>query len=346
MCLLISSGSFDVMGKLTFGTPIGFMAHGSDFNGMISSQKAVFRYIGIVNNMPILDILLKRNPLLKLLPTKPSVFFTFASRIVQERLAATKSKNQLDPENGRGSDRKEYPDLLANFIAARPTYPNIMTELRITHYCTTNVVAGANNSALSLDKTIHYLATNPSAQERLYQEIISHARSSTSTSEKESQNEGPAALDLALSLPFLDAITQESYRTFGSPANNLERVVPAQGLTLPSGHHLPGGTVVAMNGPSINRRNDVYGEDADAYNPLRWMPGPHESEEQYHERRLKMDRASLTFGHGSRSCIGKNIVQLEVFKVWATLVRMFTVCGFWSLFEFCRAAMGVCEGGK
>jgi cytochrome P450 len=33
----------------------------------------------------------------------------------------------------------------------------------------------------------------------------------------------------------------------------------------------------------------------------------------------------LTFGQGSRSCVGKNIVQLEIFKVIASLATRFIV---------------------
>jgi cytochrome P450 len=315
--ILTEPGSFDVISKLTFGEPLGFMDHGSDFNGMIASQKAVFRYIGIVNNMPILDALLKRNPLNALLKTPPSPFFLFAKRAVEQRIAQDKGKS--DPEKGKGASPFVHPDLLSSFLSAKKNYPEVVTDLRVTHYCTTNVVAGANNSALSLDKTIQYLARNPAAQERMYHEILDADTS------PQKETDGPAALELALKMPFLQAVTEESYRTFGSPANNLERVVSSTGMTLPSGHHLPPGTVVAMNGPSINRRKDVYGADADIYNPLRWMQGEKESEEAFRERRLRMDRANLTFGHGSRSCIGKNVVQLEVYKIWATLVRLFTV---------------------
>jgi cytochrome P450 len=142
---------------------------------------------------------------------------------------------------------------------------------------------------------------------------------------KEHESEGPAALELAFKMPYLEAIILESYRTFGSPSNKLERVVSAHGMTLPNGVRLPPGTVVAMNGPSLNKRTDYFGANAGEYNPLRWMRGPQESEEGFRERRAKMDRASLTFGHGSRSCIGKNVVQLEVYNIWATLVRLYKV---------------------
>ena len=319
--LIGNIGSFDVISKLTFGEPIGFIQHGSDFNGMIKSQKEVFRYIGVVNNMPILDALLKRNPLHKILRTKPSVFFSFAKRIVTERVARAEKG---DPETGDSKLQSvKHPDLLGSFIAAKKTYPEVVTDLRITHYATTNVVAGANNSALSMDRTIHFLARNPDAQERLYHEIINVDIRQM----KENETEGPAALELALKMPYLEAIILESYRTFGSPSNNLERVVSAHGMQLPNGVRLPPGTVVAMNGPSLNKRTDYFGADAHEYNPSRWMRDPGETEDAFKERRARMDRASLTFGHGSRSCIGKNVVQLELYKIWATLVRLYKVFG-------------------
>ena len=288
---------------------------------MIKSQKQIFRYISVVNNMPLLDQLLKRNPLLKITGKKPSVFFTFAQDVVAKRLALA----DRDPEKPT-RETTQHPDLLASFIASRKTYP-LMNQSRLTHLSTTNVVAGANNSALAMDQTIHYLATHPEVQDQLHAEITQLHHDQTETSSADSL-EGPAALSLALQLPHLEALITESYRTFGSPANNLERVVPPTGLTLPSGPTLPAGAVVAMNAPAMSMLPDVYATRAapvSAFDPARWMRGPGEDEAVFRERRARMDRGLLVFGHGSRSCIGKNVVQLELFKVWATLLRVYKV---------------------
>lgn len=306
-----------MVSKISFGEPIGFLDHGSDFNGMIKSQKQVFRYISIVNNMPILDAMLKRNPFLKLVKRKPSMFFTFAKDIVSRRIAQA----DKDPEASLPKSARQ-PDLLGSFIAARKSYP-LMTDLRITHLSTTNVVAGANNSALAMDQTIHYLAKHPEAQERLYQEIT------TVDMADMKESESPAALELALKLPYLEAVILESYRKFGSPSNNLERVVPSpSGMTLPSGTHLPPGSVVAMNAAAMAMLPHVYGTPeapVEEFSPDRWMKrqGGRESDEEFRDRRARMERSMLVFGHGSRSCIGKNVVQLELYKIWATLLRLY-----------------------
>jgi len=118
-------------------------------------------------------------------------------------------------------------------------------------------------------------------------------------------------------------VIQESYRQFGAPANNLERVVGDSGLTLPNGTHLPAGSVVAMNSASLAMLPHVFGQDAKVFNPERWLKQASETEDHFRERRIRMQRAILTFGHGSRSCIGKNIVQLELYKIWATLLRVY-----------------------
>lgn len=99
--------AFDVSGKLSFGKQIGFLEHGSDFNGLIKTQSAFAQYVDIVRrliphligppsaiqtpNMPILNTLLLGNPIFRLIVRKPSTFANFCRGLVQERLKAEKS---------------------------------------------------------------------------------------------------------------------------------------------------------------------------------------------------------------------------------------------------------------
>lgn len=80
-----------------------------------------------------------------------------------------------------------------------------MTEQRLTHLSATNVLAGANNSARAMDVTINWLAMHPEEQDRLYNEIVAVNVQAM----KEADTEGPAALELALKMPYLDAMIQE-----------------------------------------------------------------------------------------------------------------------------------------
>jgi len=56
---------------------------------------------------------------------------------------------------------------------------------------------------------------------------------------------------------------------------------------------------VGMNAHVVHRDKGVFGEDADLFRPERWL----ESE----ARNKEMEKYLLTFGAGSRTCVGKNI---------------------------------------
>ncbi|KAF4539441.1 Cytochrome p450 pisatin [Lasiodiplodia theobromae] len=59
----------------------------------------------------------------------------------------------------------------------------------------------------------------------------------------------------------------------------------------------------------------VFGQDAHKFRPERWLVSK--------EAQQALDRYWLPFGHGSRTCIGKNIALMEISKVIPHLVRHF-----------------------
>jgi cytochrome P450 len=75
---------------------------------------------------------------------------------------------------------------------------------------------------------------------------------------------------------------------------------------------LPAGIKVGIPSHGLSGRKDVLGDDADEFKPERWMRRQGESGDAFAKRRLAMERCDMTFGHGSRACIGKNIATLEL----------------------------------
>jgi hypothetical protein len=45
---MIDIGSYDVIGKVTFGKPTGYLKAGKDFNNLIKRQQQFFEYINVV----------------------------------------------------------------------------------------------------------------------------------------------------------------------------------------------------------------------------------------------------------------------------------------------------------
>ena len=63
---------------------------------------------------------------------------------------------------------------------------------------------------------------------------------------------------------------KEAMRLHPSVAFQLERVVPVGGADL-CGKHVPAGTYVGINAFVVHRDRGVYGEDALAFRPERWL---------------------------------------------------------------------------
>ena len=122
-------------------------------------------------------------------------------------------------------------------------------------------------------------------------------------------------------LPYLHAVVKEALRLHAPVGVVLERLVPKGGVTL-CGHFLPEGTIVGCNPAVVHMDRRVYGHKypVDQYKPERWL-------EAKEDERADMERCFMAFGSGKRSCIGKNISLLEVYKLVPLLLNRFEVSG-------------------
>jgi cytochrome P450 len=145
---------------------------------------------------------------------------------------------------------------------------------------------------------ILFLAQHPEAQDRLYREIQA---AESEALDGDIDGDAPTAFACALKMPYLENLILEAYRSHSTFSLLIERVVSSKGMELPIGQYLPPGTFVGINSAAMNRRPDVYGADAESFNPERWVRAAGESEEGFKVRKGRMDRAMMTFGYGSRS---------------------------------------------
>lgn len=225
-------------------------------------------------------------------------------------------------EGRRSSPSKDRDDLLTGFLSAQQANPVAVTDDQMYQYIGTNLIAAFDPASALIFIIFHVLNAkargNPEILRRIQAEL-----DSTLASETVQQ---PIPYRYAREkLPYLGAVVQEALRlepNFGAPS---DRVVPASGLDLLDGTRLPAGTVVGMSAVTVHRDRDTFGHDADEFNPDRWLQADGESEEAFSRRMSKMKAADFTWGRGSRTCLGKNIALLEVYKVSATLFSLFDV---------------------
>jgi cytochrome P450 len=123
----------------------------------------------------------------------------------------------------------------------------------------------------------------------------------------------------------LEAVVREAMRMHPGVCLMMERYVPETGLTLPDGSYVPAGCAVGMNPYIVNRNKTVFGDDADIFRPERWLQGDGETAEAYTERMRLYNAADLTFGGGSRICIGRHFATLEIYKLVPTLLKRYDI---------------------
>jgi cytochrome P450 len=269
-----------------------------------------------VGQMPILDTLLWKNPIVLFaqrigLDKRVHPVTLFALNRSNERAGQVEKIKRF----GLSDDEKANPrgiDLLSKFAQASHDHP-FMDDNRILSTCTSMVFAGSETTAISLSAVFYFLVKHPHVYAKLMQEIDN----AVADGSIEDRPDRTISWPEAQKLPYLDAVVQESFRLHPAPGLILERVVPPQGMHI-LGEFIPGGTIVGCNAWVVHRRPEVFGIDVDTFRPERWI-------EAKPEKLKEMKGTMLQFGAGARTCIGKNISLLEIYKLVPSFLRRFEV---------------------
>ncbi|RDI82162.1 hypothetical protein Vi05172_g7843 [Venturia inaequalis] len=310
--------AFDVIGELTWSKPIGFIEKNKDIDGIIAFISRFLDYAGPIGQLPILDHLLNKNIVKMYLQRHFNLFPSEfpATKFALDRSAARSSEMELIKTKGLSALPANEPhgiDFLSKFTQAQYEHPDIMTDNLVLTSCLSMVLAGSETTAISLSSIFYHLLRNPPCYQKLMQELNNAVESGTiapSTTEivtwKTSQT-----------LPYLDAVVQESFRLHPAAGLMLERVTPASGLSILD-HAIPGGTIVGCNAWVLHRRPEIFGSDVDVFRPERWLEADAPA--------LKEMKATMfQFGAGARTCIGRSISLLEIYKLVPSFLRRFEV---------------------
>jgi cytochrome P450 len=128
-------------------------------------------------------------------------------------------------------------------------------------------------------------------------------------------------------LPYLEATILEALRlapSFGIP---LSRAVPSTGCQLDQ-FFVPPGNNVSMSAWTVNTSTEYFGPDAHQFRPERWI-GNHPTEMAKdgsgnpRTMRNYLEAGWITFGAGSRVCIGRHLSMIAFMKFVGEMVRNF-----------------------
>jgi cytochrome P450 len=158
-------------------------------------------------------------------------------------------------------------------------------------------MAGSDTTATAIRTTFLYVITNPRILSKLRAEI---SASSISSPIRDSE---------AKKLPYLQAVIKEGLRICPPLIGLMSKEAPPEGDVI-KGMFIPGGCSISYCAFGIFRDKKTWGDDADLFRPERWLEGPPEA--------IKKAESvlDLIFGGGRWQCLGRNLAQMELNKVF------------------------------
>ncbi|XP_066392168.1 cytochrome P450 709B3-like isoform X2 [Miscanthus floridulus] len=179
-----------------------------------------------------------------------------------------------------------------------------LTTGEVIDECKTFFGAGQETTATLLVWTVFLLSTHPQWQDKVREEVLREFPG----------GDGDVPNSDTLSrLKLLHMVLLETLRLY-PPIVYIQRTT-ASDVVL-RGIEVPGGTVISIPIGLLQRDREVWGSDADEFNPLRFSNGV---------ARAAMDpHALLSFSLGPRACTGKSFGIIEAQIVMAVTLRKFT----------------------
>ena len=243
---------------------------------------------------------------------------TFAKARITERLTGIEHQKSISNSaaaNGPIASNRRG-DLLSMFLKAKEERPDFFHDGRVLTMAVSMAFAGSETTAISLSAVFYYLCKTPHAYAKIMEELDQAIENGTLSSDRTTTTSWAESQKL----PYLDACIKEAFRLHPAVGLVLERIVPNQGVEI-CGEMIPGGTIVGCSAWVIHRRAEIFGKDVEAFRPERWL-------EASGEARKRMEGSMLQFGMGARTCIGKNISLLEIYKLVPSFLRRFEVSLF------------------
>jgi cytochrome P450 len=324
--------AFDVIGEITYSKRHGFIERNEDVDGIVDALGWLFNYVAPIGQIPGLDRLLLKNPLYLKLSQWGLIDATFpVARFARARMAerlpelaaAAGDKKTLLPTTAAPGPNVKSPDLLSKFLAAREARPEFMSDTLVQTMAVSMAFAGSETTAISLSAVFYFLLKNPHCLAKLLSEIDGAGRNGLFSD----SDTGLVTWTESQKLPYLDACVKEAFRLHPAAGLPLERIVPEPGVDI-CGHYVKGGTIVGCSAWIIHMRREIFGDDVEVYRPERWLVDENKDREKEEQRIKEMNGNMFQFGMGSRTCIGKNISLLEVYKLVPSMLRRFEVSSY------------------
>ncbi|KAK0670159.1 cytochrome P450 [Cercophora samala] len=297
----------DVMTLLVFGKPWGFIAHDRDERRLLTA----FR-----ESLPMFSFAARCNSFRELILSSarmrglvmPKVDDKTGSGYLASQAKLAVAQREQEREEGVEEEGK-VRDYLDYTLDARDSKGEPLTKAQKEAHATLLIQAGADTTGSGLGAVLRLMLE--------HRECLDKARKEIEAAEERRLLSTPVLYEETKQhLPYFVACIKEGLR-LNPPAPNLfGRIILEKGGTVIDGVHVPQGAEVCSHPYAVGRDPEVYGPDAEAFKPERWL-----GDDEKH--RAEMEAANFVFSMGPRVCLGKEIAIMEMYKVLPEIVRRF-----------------------
>lgn len=215
----------------------------------------------------------------------------------------------------------------------KPVYKYLHSDKFLRDVVLNFMIAGRDTTAQCLSWTVHCLSQNPDVEARMVEELRSvigmgafgapagasgAASAGAGAGSSASGTSAPAATSslsydtVSKGLKYTQAVLQETLRLYPSVPKDVKQAMGDD--TLPDKTFIPAGSLVAYIPHTMGRLPSLWGEDALAYKPDRFLSGAKHSQFKF-----------IAFNAGRRTCLGQHMALVEASVVLAVLYRRYRV---------------------
>ncbi|CAO1429914.1 unnamed protein product [Diamesa serratosioi] len=180
---------------------------------------------------------------------------------------------------------------------------DIFTHQQMKEHRGTFIAGGYDTTAQTTANCLLLLAMHPNVQDKVVEEIFQLFPS---------DDDNFINLNSLNELKYLEQVIQETLRV--APTIPFFPREPSEDFEIKPGCVIPKGTVLVFNTFVLHRRKDIWGLDADKFNPDRFLPETIATIHPY---------AYIPFSVGKRNCIGLKYAKLSLKIILMKCLRTF-----------------------
>ncbi|KAI8747686.1 cytochrome P450 2J1 [Biomphalaria glabrata] len=206
----------------------------------------------------------------------------------------------------RSKDKDPDDNFIASYVAERGSKivsdgTTTMDERNLLRSVFDLFIAGTETTSTTICWFVLYMLNYPQVQKKIFDEIEAHI----GTERVPSIQDRPK-------LVYLSAAIKETQRLSSIAPQSVMRIC-SKTQTIRN-YTIPEGSLIAPNLDSILLDKNIWGSDADVFNPDRFIDA---------KGQLKKPEEFIPFGVGRRVCLGESMAKTELFLYLSSLIQRF-----------------------